>query len=340
MYYVSFYYLLKGYNHPIVHRSNPYSIQNINLWIKINKKPYKLLSKKYNGCKELLSLLCLNNQCKERFETTWEILKQGCSCPFCSGQKVSFSNCLAIKNPNLAKEWHPTKNINLTPYDVTCGSGKKVWWQCSKNPKHEWMAEIVNRNKSGCPYCAGRLPSEEYNLAIYYPELCKDWNYQKNEKPPSEYTPGSQKIVWWKCNKCGEEWKGSISNAVWGRGCPKCFKSYGERIIDRYLKEKEMFFEYEFSFDDLLSESGYPLRFDFAVFEDMNKTKIKTLIEFDGMQHYKWVKGFFTEEAFNKLQFHDKLKNEYCNNNNIKLLRIPYWEVNNINSILEKELSN
>ncbi len=56
--------------------------------------------------------------------------------------------------PDLAKEWHPTNNGNLTPKDVTAGSSKKVWWICSKNKNHEWKVIIKNRNKGiDCPYC-------------------------------------------------------------------------------------------------------------------------------------------------------------------------------------------
>ncbi len=58
---------------------------------------------------------------------------------------------------DLAQEWHPKKNGNLTPKDVTPNTSKKVRWLCSKNKNHEWDAIIGNRNKGvGCPYCAGR----------------------------------------------------------------------------------------------------------------------------------------------------------------------------------------
>ena len=61
---------------------------------------------------------------------------------------------LEVANPELAAEWHPTKNGALTPSDVTPGSGKKVWWICQNG--HEWETYIYNRKKGhGCPYCAG-----------------------------------------------------------------------------------------------------------------------------------------------------------------------------------------
>ena len=61
-------------------------------------------------------------------------------------------NNLLVKHPELAKQWHPTKNGKLKPYDVTPGSGKKVWWICEKG--HEWEAVIANRTGDGrgCPH--------------------------------------------------------------------------------------------------------------------------------------------------------------------------------------------
>lgn len=62
---------------------------------------------------------------------------------------------LAEEYQELAKEWHPTKNGELTPKDITSGSGKKVWWLCSKG--HEWQARVADRTSGkGCPYCSGK----------------------------------------------------------------------------------------------------------------------------------------------------------------------------------------
>ncbi|TRZ80398.1 hypothetical protein D4R86_04300 [bacterium] len=74
--------------------------------------------------------------------------------------KVCKDNCLATLNPELAKEWHPTKNGTLTPYDITEHSGKKVWWKCKKN--HSFFTSISNRSAGrGCPYCSGRKVCKE-----------------------------------------------------------------------------------------------------------------------------------------------------------------------------------
>ena len=78
-------------------------------------------------------------------------------CPYCVGKKVGEDNNLLSMFPEIAKEWHPTKNGDLTPKDVTYGSNKKVWWLCNK--RHDWETTPNQRTKpsgSSCPYCVGR----------------------------------------------------------------------------------------------------------------------------------------------------------------------------------------
>ncbi len=148
----------------------------------------------------------------------------GQGCPYCSGRKVGNNNNLAVKNPVLAMEWHPTKNENINPYDVTPGSHKKVWWICNRG--HEWQTAIYARNSgSGCPYCAGKHPTKENNFAFTNPELVNEWHSTKNgELTPNDVTPGSGKKAWWQCDK-GHEWKSEIkSRARRGYGCPYCSK--------------------------------------------------------------------------------------------------------------------
>ena len=118
-----------------------------------------------------------------------------------------------------------------------------------------------------------------------------------------------------------------------------CSSSKGEQIIEKWLNSNNVDYTPEYKqFKDLLSDKGNPLRFDFAIFENTPKTIVSKLIEFDGEQHYRWIKGMMTEEDFKKLQYHDQLKNEYCLKNNIPLIRIPYYNFDNIEQILTKEL--
>ena len=96
------------------------------------------------------------------WQTTVSSRNAGNGCPYCSNQKTCYNNCLATVNPKLAKEWHPTKNGNLTPYDVTPGSGQKVWWKCSKG--HEWQTAIRNRARrgDGCLKCRYKRPRQTH----------------------------------------------------------------------------------------------------------------------------------------------------------------------------------
>jgi hypothetical protein len=78
---------------------------------------------------------------------------KGSGCPYCAGHKpIVGETDLATKKPELALEWHPTKNDGLLPTDITASSGKKVWWLCKEG--HEWEAAVYSRScGNGCPLC-------------------------------------------------------------------------------------------------------------------------------------------------------------------------------------------
>ena len=88
-------------------------------------------------------------------------------------------------------------------------------------------------------------------------------------------------------------------------------------------------------FDDC-KHNGH-LRFDFALFD--NDNNLICLIEFDGEQHYRAFDFFGGKDKFKDIQTKDEIKNNYCEKNNIKLIRISYKDENNINNILKKELN-
>jgi hypothetical protein len=146
---------------------------------------------------------------------------KGTGCPYCSGNKVNGENCLQALNPSLAKEWHPVKNGSVTPKDLTAGSSKKVWWQCSKG--HEWEATVGSRNTgNGCPYCDGKKVSPENCLQTVNPTLAKEWHPTKNGiLKQMDVTSSSNKKVWWKCSK-GHEWEATVNNRNKGSHCPYC----------------------------------------------------------------------------------------------------------------------
>lgn len=135
---------------------------------------------------------------------------------------------IAEKHPDLVNEWHPTKNGLLLPSDVTCGSGKKVWWFCSKG--HEWETGVRNRVKgSKCPYCSGnKVIKGENDLQTKYPDIAQEWDFCKNiPLLPNEISVHSSLKVWWKC-KNGHAWPAVIGNRTKGHGCPYCS---GKKLI-------------------------------------------------------------------------------------------------------------
>lgn len=132
------------------------------------------------------------------------------------------SNVL-LSYPDIAQEWHPTKNGNLTPRDDISFSKTKVWWLCKKG--HAWKATVNNRLKRNrlCPYCCGRLACPENNLHVHYPSLAKEWHPTKNGSlTPRDVLPfGDNGDVWWLCKR-GHEWEAKINQRCWGDGCPYC----------------------------------------------------------------------------------------------------------------------
>ena len=80
--------------------------------------------------------------------------KHNSGCPCCCGRKIVKSNCLSTTHPQIAKEWHPHKNRNKTPNDVTYACNTAYWFRCLVDPKHEWLARIDSRTSGkNCLYC-------------------------------------------------------------------------------------------------------------------------------------------------------------------------------------------
>ena len=132
----------------------------------------------------------------------------GTGCPYLNGKAVwPGFNDLQTTNPELAKQWHPTKNGELTAVQVTASSNKKVWWlypyDDPKTGKHfdfEWEAIVSSRNKgTGCPFLTGKAVWPGFNdLQTVNPSLAKLWHPTKNGKlKPTQVTINSTKRVWW-----------------------------------------------------------------------------------------------------------------------------------------------
>ena len=259
-------------------------------------------------------------------------------CPYLAGTLVWRGfNDLATTHPELATQWHPTKNRGLTPYDVTFKSGTEVWWflpyDDPKTGKHfdfEWRARIADRsNGNGCPYLSGAAVWPGFNdLATTHPNLAKEWHPTKNGSlTPYDVTAGSNHPnVWWLLPyddpETGKhfdfEWPAKIISRANGSGCPYLSESSGEQHVRKYLFDNNITSERQKTFRGLHGVGNGKLSYDFAI-PDYN-----ILIEYNGVQHYKPIKHFGGEKQFKTQKEHDRRKRKYAKENGYTLIEISY----------------
>ena len=150
---------------------------------------------------------------------------QGTGCPVCAGRVVlPEENSLAALYPALTAEWDAEKNAPLLPTQVAAGTLRKVWWKCDRG--HSWQSAVASRSGggAGCPICAGhKVMQGENDFASQYPQLAAQWDWQKNGAlTPELVPPGSNRRVWWRCEK-GHSYPAVIAHRVRsGSECPFC----------------------------------------------------------------------------------------------------------------------
>jgi hypothetical protein len=224
--------------------------------------------------------------------------------------------------------------VNNKPFSIMlqeyCGAKEKLYLLC--NICKKTFSTTWDSLSSGTCNCRCSFMSIDNK----FPNLIDEWDFDKNKKPPSEYSYGSGKYVFWLCKNCGNSWKANIHNRTsLGRGCPRCSSSKGEKIIYEYLKNKKISFIMHKGFPNCKYIKSLP--FDFYI-KDMN-----TCIEYQGIQHYVptgfgGTSNYKKLEKFDKNKERDSIKKEYCLLNGIRLIEIPYWEIQNINNILDEFL--
>lgn len=164
-------------------------------------------------------------------------------CPFCAGKKpIPGETDLQTRFPKIAAEWDSGKN-DFAACDVMPFSMKKVWWLCEKG--HSYQMRIADRTAKhqGCQYCANMRVLPGYNdLATVFPAVAAEWDYELNEKLPSQIVPGTHDKYNWICSKCGHKWKTAVKERTYsGTGCPKCtfyfHTSFQEQALLYYIRK-------------------------------------------------------------------------------------------------------
>ena len=228
-------------------------------------------------------------------------------CIYCSNNKVSKSNCLETTHPEIASQWHPTKNGDLTASDVVAGSGKVIWFKCAKANDHEWSSRLQDRKKGhGCPMCDGKVAVKSNCLSTIYPKIANEWHPTKNgDLSPNDVLPFSLKKVWWKCNMGSDhEWKTAISSRSRGTNCPYC------DLTPQSKQELTITFEVMQIFKDI-NPRGFKTRVDGKLWSiDIYIPQLNLGIEFDGSYWHKDKRAL------------DKLKTEQLENEGFEIFRI------------------
>ena len=276
----------------------------------------------YCGARIKITIVCLVHG---EFLQTPNSHLSGQGCPKCAIKKRGIDKILNAKKLFVIKAniVHDNKyNYSISNYN---GNRNKIKIFCLIHGIFEQISSD-HLNGHGCPKCSHpskRLDNDEFiKKAIKIHNDAYDYTLIK-------YISARKKICII-CNKHGMFMQTPNAHLN-GQGCPVCKKSKGETDIIKFLNENDVVFEYQKSFNDCKNVNK--LFFDFYL------PKQKILIEFDGEQHNHAFKHFGGELKLNKTIINDKIKTEYAKNNNIKLLRIPYTERNNLSEILKNNIT-
>lgn len=276
----------------------------------------------YKGAKEPIEVL--HNDCHHTFRRTPSKLKtRNILCPLCHGSVLErhgdwsdyvFSE---VGEEYTFLEDYITATKKIKVVHNLCGNEYKV---------------APNKFQMGrrCPRCFGtkKKTTKEFTQEI---EELHGGEYSL----AGEYETAKNKIEMVH-NKCGNHWATTPDSILRGSGCPLCASSKGEREILKVLSELNVVYKAQFSFQDLADIDT--LYFDFAIFDKFNS--LICLIEYDGIQHFEPVEHFGGSEKFEDNCRKDSMKDNYCEKNEISLLRIPYWKFHKIDEIVEGFIKN
>jgi len=248
------------------------------------------------------------------FEQSPNAHLRGYNCQKCGHLKTSRK-----KTSNTEKFIKKAKEIHGDKYDYSLVEYKsaktKVKIVCSIHGVFEQMPTIHTHktNRSGCLICAGtkKRTTEEFIVKA------KETHGDRYDYSLVKYIRNNTrvKII---CKKHGIFTQTPYKHTSMCRGCPTCKSSKGELKIFNYLKKYNIYFKTQYSFKDC--KNSQTLYFDFYL------PNHNLCIEYDGIQHFKPIERFGGENEFKLTQLRDEIKNDYCNKNGIKLLRIKYDE--------------
>jgi hypothetical protein len=280
---------------------------------------------RFNVCKECNKLDLIKRNCKKIIRNNLEIIEYKsddlikCRCNKCGFNKedsllnLTYNNykckyCILLNESTLLKDG-TIKLIKIGDF----GDSKNIYLECNKGHKYTQDRNNLLSNR-GCNQCRKeKITFSKEHVFSKFSEIHGDLYKYKYD----DYISVKSKIEI-TCRK-GHIFFQKVSNHLQGKGCPICRESIGERNISVYLENKSIKFIRQKKFSDCKYISHLP--FDFYI------PSINTIIEYDGIQHFEPVELFGGLEEFEKTKIKDKIKNEYCSINNIKLYRISYKDI-------------
>lgn len=299
---------------------------------KVHGNKYEYSKSVYINSKTKVEIICKKHGSFMQLPTTH---LSGANCPKCNKEDRRLK--LTKTTEEFIKE---ANKIHNNVYDYTLveyvNARTKVDIICKLHGKFSQAPNVHTSMKHGCPEC-GKIKMGKSHRLSNDDFLSKSKRVHKGEIVPLEVYNNARTKILFHCNICDNDFQQKSNNHLNGSGCPVCRESKGSKRIRDYLKSNNISFEMEKRFSDCRG-SKLPLPFDYYL-SDYN-----TLVEFDGIQHYEmtYFSGNLTKKEcelrLSNYQKHDKIKDNYCIEKGIKLIRIPYWEVDNIDSILQLKL--
>ena len=292
----------------------------------IEKYGHKLLTEKseYTNTNYKLEIMCDKGHI---YNKRINDFRKGVRCNVCSLENKSKKQRTDFREiKELVKSVGYVLLSNESDYK---NNDSKLEMKCEKGHIFKQRYSNFKKRKTRCPKCFDER--RKFMTFVSYKErkeYVENFGFKLLTKE-EDYINANQKCKFM-CDK-GHIYYTKMHDFKAGNRCPICKKSKGETEIKRFLINKNLNFEEEFKFDDCKFKRKLP--FDFYLPE------YNICIEYDGRQHFEIAKAFGGLEAFIDTKIRDTIKNEYCKNNNIKLIRIPYWELNNIENILSNKLN-
>lgn len=303
-------------------RSIPYNVIKRN----IEKEGYKLVTKKleYVNTETKLVVLCSQGHSYEVFYNTF--ISGGKRCRKCYNQKTK--ERLTIPYKEIKEHIESIGYFLLTKENEYVDTKSRIEVVCDKGHKYPTRANTIRSGKR-CRKCSNKIYGEKSRIP--YEQIIKaveDSGY-KLLTPKEEYTVTHKKYIF-QCDKGHEPYKAKMAEFLQGTRCPICNESKGEKSIVNILDKCNIKFQRQFKFDDC--KLYHRLPFDFYL-PDYN-----LCIEYDGKQHFEIVNSWGGFDGYVSRCIRDSIKNIYCRNNNIGLLRIPYFKFDEIENILVNKL--